>query len=250
MIDAFFIARHSFQEQLRGRFFLVAVLFGGLLLYMSLLLGTLAADQELRALLDFGLSAAELLATASAVFAVSSGLLRDMETKTLYLVLSRPVRRPAYLFGRWLGINAAAFCAALLMVLLHLLLLLSKGWVWEPAYAGAVCGILLKVALTSSLAALLAMVSTSTLSGLLMTAVFWTLGHFTLEMRQLLEREAWRAKLIGFTVYLVPNLGLLNFRDQWGAGSREMLAFAAGYTALYAAACLTMTAWLFRKKEF
>ncbi|MFA6028877.1 MAG: ABC transporter permease subunit [Elusimicrobiota bacterium] len=249
MNDFLLLARHSFREQLRSRFFLVTLIFGGLLVYMSLLLGVLAADQELRVLLDFGLAAIELLTTAAVAFAAASALLREMETKTLYLILSRPVPRTAYIAGGWAGLVASAFCAVLLMGGLHVALMTSKGWHWENAYAVALLGILLKTSLTASLASLLSLVSTSTVSGLLMTAVAWTLGHFTSEMRGLLARDALRAKTMGALVYLVPDLERLNFRDRLG-GAPEPLFWACLYAALYSAVCLGLTTALFRRREF
>ena len=251
MNDLLILSKHSFREQLRGRFFGVSLVFGGLLIYTSVLLGTLAADQELRVLLDFGLSAIELLATAAVAYAAASGLIQEMETKTVTLILSRPVSRPAYLVGRWLGLLASAVCAVGLMAAMHLLLLFLKGWRWENAYLLAMAGIGLKIVVTGALATLLALVSTSVISGLLMTGVLWTLGHFVAEMRFLLARDSLNAKAFSLLVYLVPNLQLFNFRDRIGLpGASEQLLLALAYAPLYAAACLALTMLLFRRREF
>lgn len=251
MSDLLILSKHAFREQLRSRFFGVSLVFGGLLIYLSVLLGALAADQELRVLLDFGFSAVELLATAATAYAAASGLIQEMETKTIYLVLSRPVSRPAYLLGRSLGLLASAVCAVALMSAMHLALLFAKGWRWENAYALALLGIGLKIVVTGALATLLALVSTSVLSGLLMTGVIWTLGHFAGEMRFLLAREALSAKVFSLIVYLVPNLQLFNFRDRLGhPGASEAVLLALGYAPLYAAACLALTMALFRRREF
>lgn len=251
MRDLLILSSHSFREQLRSRFFAVSLVFAGLLIYMSVLLGTLAADQELRVLLDFGFSAIELLATAALAYAAASGLIQEMETKTIYLVLSRPVSRPAYLAGRWLGLLFSAVCAVALMAAMHLALLFVKGWRWEAAYPLALAGIGLKIVVTGSLAALLALVSTSVISGLLMTGVFWTLGHFVEEMRFLLAQESLKAKLFSALVYLVPNLQLFNFRDRLGApGFSGSVLLALAYAPIYAGACLLLTMALFRRREF
>ncbi|MEI8191270.1 MAG: hypothetical protein WCI75_16260 [candidate division NC10 bacterium] len=251
MNDLRIICAHAFREQLRSRFFAVSLVFGGVLIYMSVLLGTLAADQELRVLLDFGFSAIELLSTAAVAYAAAIGLILEMETKTIYLVFSRPVSRPAYLAGRWLGLLLSAACAIALMASMHLLLLFAKGWRWEPSYLLVLAGIGLKIAVTGALATLLALISTSVISGLLMTGVLWTLGHFVEEMRFLLARESLQAKALSILVYLAPNLQLFNFRDRLGAPELHqyvLLAFA--YAPLYAAACLLLTVLLFRRREF
>ena len=245
------LSTHAFREQLRSRFFAVSLVFGGLLIYMSVLLGTLAADQELRVLQDFGFSAIELLTTAAVAYAAASGLILEMEAKTIYLIFCRPVSRPAYIAGRWLGLMLSAACAIALMASMHLLLLFVKGWRWESSYLLVLAGIGLKVAVTGALAALLALISTSVISGLLMTGVFWTLGHFVEEMRFLLAQPSLKTRALSAVVYLVPNLQLFNFRDRLGDPHLgASVFFALAYAPLYAAACLLLTMLLFRRREF
>jgi len=99
------LALGQWREQWRNRSFLVALFFAGILIYASFLLGTLAVDQETRALLDFGLSFIELMGLGLAVFGAATGILREMETKTIYLVLTRPIPRWVYLLG-----STSAFC--------------------------------------------------------------------------------------------------------------------------------------------
>ena len=250
MRELLILSAHSFREQLRSRFFSMILLFGGLILYMSLLLGALAADQELRVLLDFGLSFIELMATGAACYAAATGLLRELEMKTIYLVLTRPVSRSSYLLGRFFGLLAAAACAIGVMSLLHLSLLFLKGWQWENAYLLALAGIGLKLMVAASLATFLALVSTSALSALSMTAIAWMLGHFASEMRFLLERSGLQGRLLGAAVYLIPNLQLFNFRDRAGSGLEEPVLFAFLYAPLYTGACLWATLLLFKRKEF
>jgi ABC-type transport system involved in multi-copper enzyme maturation permease subunit len=240
----------SLREHLRSRFYSVALVFGGLLIYVSALLGALAADQEIRVLTDFGLSAIEILSAAAAAFAAASGLIQEMESKTIYLVLSRPVSRGAYLAGRSLGLAASGVCAIALMSAAHLSLLACKGWGWDWAYLWALSGIALKVVVACALASLLSLLSTSVLSGLLMTGILWVLGHFVEEIRFLSGRLGPLGKSLSALVYLVPNLQLFNFRDRLSEASAEPWAFALLYAALYCGACFAGTLLLFRKREF
>src|SRR5262245_11815625 len=117
---AMILALNSLQENLHGRFFLLTAVFGLTTLYLSLLLGLLAADQEVRLILDFGLALIELLGLAGAVYAACTVILREMETKTIYLILTRPVARGEYLLGRFLGIVLSAAASMSLMAVVHL----------------------------------------------------------------------------------------------------------------------------------
>lgn len=256
MRELVILSANAWREQTRGKFFSVALIFGGLMLYMSVLLGLLAADQELRVLVDFGLSFIDILGAVAVAYSAATGLLQEMETKTLYLILTRPVSKSVYLSGRYLGLLASSASMVAGMGVLHLAILLLKGWSFEAGYLAALLGVGLKLAVTASVAMLLAMISTSALSSLCLTGITWMLGHFVFEMRfmvtQAVSGPAARA-LFGL-IYVVPNFQLLNFRDRLGipdaAGGGASVPLAILYTAAYAGACLAGTWALFRKKEF
>lgn len=249
------VAFNSCREQLRSRFFPMSLIFAGVAIYISTLLGILAADQELRVLLDFGLSFIELMATAALAFTVSTGLLMEMETKTIYMILTRPVSRAGYLSGRYLGTVAAAFCAVLLMAAMHLALLFAKGWHWDGAYLLALAGIGLKLVVVAALATLLVLISTSVLSALCMTAIAWLLGHFTGEIRFLIgQKGGLTAITFKLLISVIPDLQVFNFRDRLhvpeGVMAAEPLWAALLYAPIYATACLLFAMALFRKREF
>lgn len=249
------LALNSWQENLRSRFYVLCVAFGGVILYISLVLGMLAADQELRVLLDFGLGAIELLGLAGAVYGATTTILREMETKTIYLILARPVGRGQYLIGRFAGLMLSVLASMAIMSCLHLAILFWKGWTWNPAYLQAFLGAYLKVLVTAALASFLALFSSSVLTALGITAILWTLGHFLPEIR-FMTLQGPRGAALPLTAlsYFLPDLQLLNYRDRLAAASfapRELsLAAGLAYAASYAAAWLAAARFLLRKKEF
>ncbi|MBI3547637.1 MAG: hypothetical protein HY078_01160 [Elusimicrobia bacterium] len=249
------LAAHTCREQLRNRSFQVAILFAGVILYMSLLLGALAAEQETRVLLDFGLGLSELLALALAVFGAATTVLKEIETKTIYLILTRPVPRFVYLLGRYCGLVLSTAAGLLAMAAVHLALLLVKGWAWQASYLLALTGILLKVAIAAALASFVALATTSVLSALTMIGIVWTLGHFAPEL-SFLARQSMKgpaAPILLAAAQLLPNLQLLNFRETIGTPAAPPLRavlFGAAYAAAYSSICLALAySWL-RRKEF
>lgn len=249
------LAANSWQENVRGRFFQLALAFGVLVLYVSLLLGVLAADQEVRALLDFGLAFIELMALAGALYGASTVILREMETKTIYLILSRPVGRFEFLLGRFSGLMLSVAASVLAMAAIHVSILLWKGWAWTWTYPAALLCAFLKVAVVSSLGVFLALFSSSVLTGLSITLIFWALGHFLPEIRFM---TAWgstfhAAGLLSALSYLIPDLSLLNLRDRLGApaaGAEASWLLRLGYSAAYSAVWLGLGGLLLRRKEF
>lgn len=247
------LAASSLREQARNRSYQLALLFAGVMIYLSLLLGMLAVDQELRALLDFGLGFIELMALGAAIFAAATGVLRDIETKSIYLLLSRPVSRLEYLVGRYLGLLSSALLAVLLMAAAHLALLFARGWTWDPGYAPALFGIMVKVSVASAIATFFALLATSALSALGITATLWTLGHFVPEMRFLAQRGGFPNLPLLALMRLVPNLQLFNFRDRMSVPpsilTGEPIVFGVAYALAYSGVCLGLAYALIRRKD-
>ena len=92
------IARYTFTEIFRNKVYYVLVLFAFVLVGSALLLGAMGGEQKNRMIIDFGLASIEAFSLLIAVFAAVTLVLEEMETRTLYLILSRPVAR--YQFTR------------------------------------------------------------------------------------------------------------------------------------------------------
>jgi Cu-processing system permease protein len=104
MLRMLAVAVNTFREAVRDR-----VLHGVLGLALSLLLFTLALaelalDQQRRIVLDVGLSSISLFSVIMAVFLGSSLLYKEIERKTLYVILPKPIRRHEFLLGKYFGI--------------------------------------------------------------------------------------------------------------------------------------------------
>lgn len=98
------IAKNSFQEMVRERFFLV-ILFGAVaLLSMSLLLGALSFAEQKRILADLGLAAIELSILFMALFQGAYIIQKEIEKQTCLVLLAKPISRTEFLIGKWLGV--------------------------------------------------------------------------------------------------------------------------------------------------
>jgi Cu-processing system permease protein len=107
------VAVNTFREAVRDR-----VLHGVLGLALAFLLFTLALaelslDQQRRVVLDLGLASISLFSVIMSVFLGSSLLYKEIERKTLYVILPKPIRRHEFLLGKYFGIvlTVAVFVA-------------------------------------------------------------------------------------------------------------------------------------------
>ncbi len=244
------VAFSSFAESVRNRFFTLFGVFAFTAVYASLLAGVMAVDQEARVLGDFGLALIELTALAYSLFWASSALLKEAETKTIYLVFSRPVPRWAYLAGKLAGALLTVVLMLAGMAAIHLSLLAFRGFGLPPFYLWALAGTFLKLAIIISFAFFVSLFSTSAVSTLIISSILWTLGHFAAEARFMGEQlPGIKGLLFNGFLLLIPNLQLFNARDAAGAacalGPAVLLPAAAWVSASYFAAL-----WLLSRKEF
>ncbi len=246
------IARYSFIENYRNRFFALFVIFAGVLIYSSLLAGVMAVDEEARVITDFGLALMELITLAYALMAAASVITREIETKTIYLVLSRPVPRAAYLGGRAAALYGVSAFMLAVMALIHLSLLWFRGFALPAFYLKSVFFIWCKLLIITSAAMFVSLFSTSTVSTVTIAAIFWTLGHFTSEAKFLVSKSTGAAALsLSAAAYLIPDLQLFNARDLGPAAAPSASpGFLAGYLLLWVAVPYLFSLLLFRKKEF
>lgn len=105
------IALNTFREAVRDRVLYGVVGFGAALQLFALALAELALDQQARVVRDVGLASVSLFSVLIAVFLGSSLLYKEIERKTLYVILPKPIRRDEFLLGKYAGIvlTAAVF---------------------------------------------------------------------------------------------------------------------------------------------
>lgn len=251
---AWAVADATAREHARRRSYLLVVFFGAVLVGAGVLTASLASEERLRVLLDAGLAAIEMIALLTAVLSSATLVLDDIESRVAHLVLCRPAPRAAYVVGRWAGVMAAVAAAMAAMAALHLGALAFSGWTWRWAYPAALAASGLKVAMVGALALAVSLVTTSSASALSVTGFLWVLGHFGEELKALGERSG--SPVVGLAIKVgrcvIPDLGVLNVRELWGAAAWPGPGWWAGavvYLTFYTAACLAASAWLFEQRE-
>ncbi|MBU2574834.1 MAG: hypothetical protein KKH28_12225 [Elusimicrobia bacterium] len=246
------IASHSLRENYKNRFFAIFIVFAAVLIYASLLIGAMAVDEESRVLIDSGLALMELIALAYALMSAAGTITREIETKTIYLVFSRPVSKPAYLLGKTAGLYLTSALMLAVMGLIHLSLMALRGFALPGFYFEAVVFIWFKLLIITSVAVFISLFSTSVISTVTIAAILWTLGHFTQEAKFLIEKSSGAASwALKATAYFIPNFGLFNARDLGGrAADGPGPAFLFIYIFFWFIVPYLFSLLLFRKKEF
>lgn len=108
------IALNTYREAVRDRVLFGVVVFAAGVLALTLALAELSLDQQMRVVTDLGLASISLFSVVVAIFLGSSLLYKEIERKTLYVILPKPIARYEFLLGKYFGIVAT--CAVFIAV--------------------------------------------------------------------------------------------------------------------------------------
>jgi ABC-type transport system involved in multi-copper enzyme maturation permease subunit len=100
----FVVAKNTYIEMIRDRVLYFVVIFSILFMALCFALGQLSYKEIFRLSVSLGLSGIHLCFIGLAIFLGCSVFFREIEKKTIYTLLARPINRGQYLFGKYLGL--------------------------------------------------------------------------------------------------------------------------------------------------
>ncbi len=146
------IALNTFREAVRDRVLYGVLAFAFAILLFTLALAELSLNEERRVVLDIGLASISLFSVLVAIFLGSSLLYKEMERKTLYVILPKPIARWEFLVGKYFGISLTGLVFVCIMggVQLWVTAIQANGFDWLVALAPIALGAGLAAALRVS----------------------------------------------------------------------------------------------------
>lgn len=248
------IARNTFRESTRDRVLAGVVLAGIALILLTLPLGTLALGESQLLTIDVGLTGISFFGLLIILLVGTSLVAKEIERRTIFNLLSRPIGRPAYLVGKWLGLSGALWLVAGLLGTALCLLLAIQGQgargvaVLEAAYMAG-----LELMVVTALAVLFSALSTPVLSALY-TLGFYCVGQWSWDLRAFATQAPGAlGTTLKVVANLVPNLPLFNMRALAAHGeltSPLHLGIATLYALVYCGCALALGAAAFESRDF
>lgn len=261
------IAVHVFKESVRDRVLYNLVLFAVLLIAASYLIGQLSAGQDVKIIKDLGLAATQVFGLFIAVF-IGIGLVsKEVERRSIYSLLSKPVRRHELILGKYaglvltLGVNIAVMAVALYAVLGYMDWIeteqFKRSWeapATDPAMLHAIFLIFAQLMLVTALALFFSTFSSPMLSAVLTFGLF-VVGHFNADLRNFDSVVDSRvvALLARAMYYLLPNLASFDVKTDVVHAHPVSLGYVAlttGYAFAYIGALLLAATFIFSRRDF
>ena len=261
------IAVSVFRESVRDRVLYNLVFFAVLLIAVSYLLSQLTAGQDIKIIKDLGLAAMNLFGLFIAVF-IGIGLVsKEVDKRSIYSLLTKPIRRHEFLIGKYLGLMLTLAVNLSVMAVAYYAVLGAVAWVdgawfrphWEapaldPRLLKAVAMIFLQLAIVTAIAVLFSTFSSPMLAAAL-TFGLYVVGHFNADLRNfeaVVDSKA--VALVARVVYYVlPNLAPLDIKNQVVHAvpvSTVYLLLNTVYALSYISLLLTAALYIFKRRDF
>jgi ABC-type transport system involved in multi-copper enzyme maturation permease subunit len=244
------LGRCTATEALRERILYVVLLFAAVLVASCCVLTPLAPGAQRKVVADFGLACIDLLGVLVVLLAGAGLVRREIERRSLDVILTRPVSRLEYLIGKCLGLVAALVALVAVMALLFAATLEIIGFGWRTAYLLAIGATVLELLVVASLAVLFSTFTSPTLASLFTLALF-AAGHLSDTVVRL-SGSAVLGDLVAVSRAVVPALELFNLRAEVVHGMpvpAAQVTAAAAYALAYALATLYAASLVFRRRE-
>jgi len=278
------IARNTFTDLVRQKVFYILLVFGLCAIGSSVFMAQLRVEAQFQMIKDVCLGAMSIFTSLLAILATANFLPKDIEDRTIYTLLSKPVPRFAYLLGKLSGIIVLLFLFTLLMAVVFSAVL----WLRQQAAlteirtefvsasaeelqqavksvtdstfnANLVPGILIifiKSALLAALTLLISTFASSALFTVMIAAAIYFIGHLQATAREAwlqgVDIQWWTRILVAIISLLFPDLQAFNLADDMIAGAAIpwnvfLETFALGWT--YVAVYFALSAFVFAGRE-
>jgi Cu-processing system permease protein len=248
------VALNTFRESLRDRVLITLIIFAVLVMGGARVIQPLALGEEAKIIKDLGLSAITLFSVLIAVLVGGRIVYREIEKRTIYVMLAKPVRRWEFILGKYLGLMAVLVVSLAVMTAAFYVILLILG-VGAPLYLLlAVLMTLFELAILTAVAVLFSTFSTP-ITGAVFTFAVYFVGHLTRDLRLLAAMSPSPVvKAVSyFSYYVLPNLSNFNIRPEVVYGAvldPYALLLSGAYAVVYTATLLLLAVVVFNRREF
>ena len=249
------IAANGFREVIRDRILYFIGFFALLMAFAWRLLPEIAVGTHQKIFLDLGLAAIGLLGVIVAVF-VGTGLInKEIDKRTILVLIPKPLSRAEFILGKHLGLSGVLAVMLGVMLVIYLLMLLGMKVSFQALplivsvfYLGLELILIAAVAIAFG-------VFTSSILATLMTFGVYLMGHISKDLIQLgIISKNPNILAITKNIYLIlPDLERLNFRNEAVYGllpSADVLIGNALYSLVYTGLLLGISILIFSRRQF
>jgi len=258
------IAENTIRESLRNR--IVYALLGttALVMCLSLVLGwvTVEPDDKLRIIANLCLSAIVLFGTIASIFLGTNLIYQEVQQRTIYTLLARPLSRGEFIAGKYLGLIAVNGICLLATGTFFLIFFALNGGTITLTIIEALYMTFIELSVVTGIALLFSVIA-HPIEGAVFAFVVTMVGHTTGDLLALGEEIAAREKgevgvmtnltlkLLDLLYLVLPNLSNFNLRTEAAASISVPMSFlgqSTVYALFYMLILYCLASWSFSRK--
>ncbi len=248
------IAVNTFKESARNKMFYLLVFFGIFFALSSKLISFLTLGDAMKVLKDTGLAAINFFCIVIAIFTGINLVYKEIEKKTVFNILSKPVSRDQFIIGKFLGLALTMLTALAAMAVIFFLLVLASGGGFDLMIILYFFMLFLELLVIVAISLFFSSFTTPILS-FIFTVSLYLIGHIMWtfnEFKAILKVPFWKYFTQGL-YYLLPNLDKFNIKNEVVLNTALdpwTIFFSVLYALAYILALLAVTILIFRKRDF
>ncbi len=248
------IALNTFKEITRNKFLYLILFFAFVFIVFSVLLWKLTIWDDNKIIVDFWLAMIEIFWLVWVLFVWSQLLFKEIEWKTIFLILSKPIKRYEFILGKFLWFSATVALIVALQSILFLIVLLIKGIDVTHLISFSLLFTFFKLEILLSLVFFFSTFMSNMLT-ILVTLMIYFLSHSFTIIIDIANRSANQIALYfsKWLQLLFPPFEALNIKDViWSFSNfhANYFLFNTAYSIVYLTVILYFAILIFEKKKF
>lgn len=251
------IASNVFREVIRDRVLYLIAFYGVVFIAATTLLPYVAAGTEDKILLDVGIAAIGILGLLIAVF-VGTGLVnKEIEKRTVFVMISKPISAAEFIVGKHLGLTGVLTVLVAAMTAIFFATLQVKQIPYPmDSLLIAVLFQILELSLITAFAILFGVMTSSVLA-MMLTIAIYLMGHLSRDLLALgeLAKDSTFQQVTQALYLILPDLARLDWKNQAVYGVAMLpspleMGTHAAYGILYIALLLAIATFIFSRRQF
>ena len=248
------IAANTFKEAIRDRILYLLLFFAVVVIFFSRILSLLTVGDKVKVVKDVGLASISLFGALMAILIGTGLVYKEIDKKTIYTLLSKPIHRFQFLLGKFLGLILTLSIMLFLMGIIFVALVFFHTFTIEWRLLVAIFLIFIELCLITAVAILFSSFSTPILSSVFSLS-FYLIGHLSPGLQILIEKmpQGLRKTLVQAIYFLLPNLENFNVKAEvvyYLPLPFQFCFFSTLYGFFYSLFVLTLAFLVFKKRDF
>lgn len=248
------VTLNTFREAIRDKVFIVIIIFAVIVMGSGRIVKPLALGEESKVIKDIGLNSIALFSVLIAILVGGRLVYKEIEKRTIFLVVSRPLHRWQFIVGKYLGLLLVLFESLLIMTAAFYIILMLLGIQSSFYLIWSIIMTFFELCILTAIAIFFSTFATPITSAVFTFAIYFV-GHLTRDLKVLatMAKSVQIKILTDILYYLLPNFSNFNIKGEVVHNiiiEPRIIIFTIIYSLVYSSVVLLLSSIIFSKRDF